>query len=46
MTFLKRLFTRHETRREAEMAYLNAAVSRYDLERRERDIALGKFAGV
>lgn len=33
------------TRREAELAYLNEAVSLYDLERREREIARGKFAG-
>lgn len=32
------------TRREAELAYLNRAVSIYDLERREREIEQGRFA--
>ena len=45
MTLFQKLFPRRQSRREAELAYLNAAVSRYDLERREREIALGKFAG-
>ena len=44
MNFLRSLFTPKPTRREAELAYLNAAVSLYDLERREREIAQGKFA--
>jgi hypothetical protein len=43
MTFLKSLFPRRQSRREAELAYLNDAVSLYDLERREREIAYGKF---
>lgn len=30
-------------RRELELAYLNASVSLYDLERRERDIEQGMF---
>lgn len=38
------LFPRRPSRREAEMAYLRESVSRYDLERRERDIAAGRFA--
>jgi Protein of unknown function (DUF3563) len=44
MTLFRNLFPRRQTRREAELAYLNAAVSLYDLERREREIAMGKFA--
>lgn len=44
MTFLSFLFATRPTRRDREFAYLNAAVSRYDLERREREIMLGKFA--
>lgn len=45
MTFLKSLFSRRQTRSEAELAYLAQSVSRYDLERREREIDAGKFAG-
>ncbi|MFO1174606.1 MAG: hypothetical protein U1E48_05290 [Paracoccaceae bacterium] len=33
------------SRRELELAYLNQSVSRYDLERREKDIQAGLFAG-
>lgn len=44
MTLFRTLFPRSPTRREAELAYLNGAVSRYDLERREREIDQGKFA--
>ena len=33
------------TRCEPGLAYLNDAVSPYDLERREREVAAGKFAG-
>lgn len=44
MTLLKRLFPRRPTRQELEYAYLNQAVSRYDLERREREIMQGRFA--
>jgi hypothetical protein len=44
MTLLKRLFPRRLTRQELEYAYLNQAVSRYDLERREREITQGRFA--
>lgn len=44
MTLFRTLFPRLQTRREAELAYLNDAVSLYDLERREREIAAGKFA--
>lgn len=39
------LFARPKNRRECERDYLNQAVSLYDLERRERDIAQGLFAG-
>lgn len=46
MSFIARLFARPRSRRDLELDYLNAAVSRYDLERREREISLGKFAGV
>ncbi|WP_022702445.1 DUF3563 family protein [Pseudorhodobacter ferrugineus] len=46
MTFLKRLFPRRPNRQDLEHAYLNQAVSLYDLECRERDIARGKFAGL
>lgn len=41
--YLARLFHR-PSRRELEQAYLNAAVSLYDLERREREIQRGLFA--
>lgn len=40
-----RLFPRPASRHDREMAYLNEAVSLYDLERRERDIDRGKFRG-
>lgn len=46
MTFLYNIFPRRQTRREAELAYLSQAVSLYDLERREREITQGKFAGL
>lgn len=46
MTFLHSLFSRRPSRREAELAYLSQSVSLYDLERREREIAAGKFAGI
>lgn len=45
MTFLSRLFQRRPDRRTLELNYLNEAVSLYDLERREREIERGKFAG-
>lgn len=45
MSFLKRLFPRALSRQELERAYLNQAVSLYDLECRQRDIDHGKFAG-
>lgn len=41
--FLARLFHRPD-RQALEQAYLNAAVSLYDLERREREIENGLFA--
>ena len=44
MNLFRNLFPRRQSRREAELAYLNASVSLYDLERREREIAMGKFA--
>ena len=44
MSYLRHLFPRRLSRREAELGYLNAAVSRNDLERREREIDQGKFA--
>jgi len=45
MTLFQRLFPRRQTRHDAELAYLNASVSLYDLECREREISRGKFAG-
>jgi hypothetical protein len=46
MRFILDFLRQHPSRREAELAYLNDAVSRYDLERREREIAGGKFAAL
>jgi hypothetical protein len=43
MNLFQFLLPRRETRREAEIAYLNAAVSLYDLERREREVEQGLF---
>ena len=43
MRILQALFAR-PSRRNVERAYLNQAVSPYDLERREREVASGKFA--
>lgn len=40
-----RLFPPRLLRADAELAYLNQSVSRYDLERREAEISRGKFAG-
>lgn len=45
MTLFQNLFPRRQSRRDAEIAYLSASVSLYDLERREIEIAHGKFAG-
>jgi hypothetical protein len=44
MKLLKFIFPRQLSRRDAEMAYLAGSASLYDLEMREREIALGKFA--
>lgn len=48
MHLFQNLFARRsssrQSRRDAELAYLNASVSLYDLERREREIEAGKFA--
>ena len=44
MSRFLRLFPRRQTRREAELAYLSAAVSLYDLECREREVDRGLFA--
>jgi alpha-ketoglutarate-dependent taurine dioxygenase len=44
MTLFRNLFPRRQSRREAELAYLNGAVSLYDLEQREREIDRGRFA--
>ena len=44
MRFILDFLRQRPNRREAELAYLSEAVSRYDLERREREIAGGKFA--
>ncbi|MFA9229940.1 MAG: DUF3563 family protein [Microgenomates group bacterium] len=43
MNILRALFTQY-SRSDRERAYLNQAVSIYDLERREREVAFGKFA--
>ena len=40
---LSALFSKQPSRREREMAYLGHSVSIYDLERREREVAQGKF---
>lgn len=45
MALFTLLFPRRISRREAELAYLHHSVSLFDLERREREIADGKFAG-
>ncbi|WP_299476304.1 hypothetical protein [Cypionkella sp.] len=44
MTRLLKLLPRRKTRHEAELEYLNGAVSIYDLECREREIQAGRFA--
>jgi hypothetical protein len=44
MSMFRNLFPRRQSRREAELAYLNGAVSLYDLEQREREIDRGRFA--
>lgn len=44
MKLLKFIFLRPISRRDAEMAYLAASASLYDLEMREREITRGKFA--
>jgi hypothetical protein len=44
MKLLKFIFPRPVSRRDAEIAYLSASASLYDLEMREREIARGKFA--
>ncbi len=44
MSMFRNLFPRRQSRREAELAYLNGAVSLYDLEQREREIDRGMFA--
>lgn len=43
MRILQSLFAR-PSRRDLERAYLNEAVSLFDLDRREREIAAGKFS--
>lgn len=42
---LARMFPKPASRQQREMAYLNEAVSIYDLESREREVARGKFRG-
>ncbi len=42
-SFIARMFAPAKTRREIEEAYLNQSVSRYDLERRMKEIEQGKF---
>ena len=46
MKFIADWFPKPRSRRDCELDYLNAAVSRYDLERREREIDRGKFAAI
>lgn len=46
MRFILEFLRQRLSRRAAELAYLSEAVSRYDLERREREIAGGKFAAL
>ena len=46
MTKFLKLLSRRKTRHEAELEYLHGAVSRYDLECREREIDAGRFAQV
>lgn len=41
--FFSRLFARSTGRRDLELAYLNQAVSLYDLERRQYEIDHGLF---
>ena len=43
LSIIRLLFSAGPTLRERERAYLAAAVSRYDLERREREIDSGLF---
>ena len=40
---LSALFAKAPSRRDREMAYLNESVSIYDLERRQAEIARGRF---
>lgn len=42
--FLQRLFAPSPSRLELERAYLDRSVSIYDLERRQREIAEGRFS--
>jgi hypothetical protein len=42
-SLLSRMFSPAPSRRELEEAYLNQAVSRYDLERRMHEVDRGKF---
>ena len=41
--FLSALFPKMPTRQDMEMDYLSKSVSIYDLERREREVARGRF---
>ena len=45
MKLFARLFAPFPSRRELERAYLDRSVSMADLERRQREIDRGKFAG-
>ena len=42
--FFEQVFPQSPNRAARERAYLNGAVSRYDLEAREREVERGKFA--
>lgn len=41
--FLSALFSKPRSRRDLELDYINRSVSIYDLERREREVAQGRF---
>lgn len=42
-SLMSALFGKHPTRAEREMEYLNRSVTIFDLERRQREVAQGKF---
>lgn len=46
ISFLRRLLPVPRSRQDIERAYLDRSVSIYDLERRQREVDEGKFAGL